>query len=136
MADLVEIWLLTVMDSPGKSRNEHLLAGSMSLQQLFPNSHQVWGLTRFTRVLSSIFGKSAIVLGVRLGNRPFFLVRRLSGGLGRSGGAVEWWSGGAVGWCRSVIQLVIPLLSWSACSSVLCTWCVAVVGPSVVASVG
>ena len=90
------------MDIPGKSRNEHLLAGSMSLQQLFPNSHQVWGLllTRFT--LRSV------------GQSTFFLVRRLSGGLGRSGGAVEWWSGGAV------IQSVIPLLSWAVYSSVLC----------------
>ena len=25
-----------------------------------------------------------------------------------------------MGWCRSVIQSVIPLLSWSVCSSVLC----------------
>ena len=84
------------MDIPGKSGNEHLLAGSMSLQQLFPNSHQVWGLllTRFTFVLASIFGKSATVLGVRLGNRPSSWCvdsRAVWGGVaGR-------WSGGVAG---------------------------------------
>ena len=84
------------MDIPRKSRNEHLLAGSMSLQQLFPYSHQVWGLllTRFTFVFASIFGKSAIVLGVRLGNQPssWCVDSRAVWG-----GVVGRWSGGVAG---------------------------------------
>ena len=71
--------LLPVSHSPGKrytaylvangfrqiSRNEHLFAESISLQQVLylPNSHQVWGLllTRFTFVLASIFRECPIL---------------------------------------------------------------------------
>ena len=71
--------LLPVSHSPGKrytahlvenglrqiSRNEHLFAESVSLQQFlyFPNSHQVWGLllTWFTFVLACILRECPIL---------------------------------------------------------------------------
>ena len=95
MAYLVEIWLLTVMDIPGKSRNEHLLAGSMSLQQLFPNSDQVWGLLLTVHVRARVhFRKICDCVGRSVGQSTFFLVRRLWGGLGRwSGGVAGRWGG-------------------------------------------
>ena len=73
------LFLLPVSHSPGKhytahlvengfrqiSRNEHLFAESVSLQQFlyFPNSHQVWGLllTWFTFVLACILRECPIL---------------------------------------------------------------------------
>ena len=74
--------LLPVSHSPGKhytaylvengfrqiSRNEHLFAENVSLQQVlyFPNSHQVWGLllTWFTFVLACILRECLVSLFV------------------------------------------------------------------------
>ena len=102
------LWLLTVFwTSP-----ENVVAAVVPQQPtgLGSTSHTV-------HVRACVhFRKICDCVGRSVGQSTFFLVRRLSGGLGWSGGAVEWWSGGAV------IQSVIPLLSWSwaVYSSVLC----------------
>ena len=117
MAYLVEIWLLTVIwTSPERivtsiSLRKHVVAA------VVPQQPPGLGSTsRTVHVRARVhFRKICDCVGRSVGQSTFFfLVRRLSGGLGRSGGAVEWRSGGAV------IQSVIPLLSWAVYSSVLC----------------
>ena len=139
--------LLPVSHSPGKhytaylvengfrqiSRNEHLFAESISLQQFLylPNSHQVWGLllTRFTFVLASIF-RECPILGRSMSQcrwcprcvpavspcpeHHFLRSSWWPGGRCRVGvvrcwgGGAVWWNGcGVVWWCWSVIRSVL-----------------------------
>ena len=115
MAYLVEIWLLTVIwTSPERVVTSISLRAACRCSSCSPTATRSGVcFSHGSRSCSRPFSENLRLC--RLGNQPSnFLVRRLSGGQGRSGGAVEWWSGGAV------IQSVIPLLSWAVYSSVLC----------------